>query len=155
MLSDFRFAADVMLGRLARWLRLLGYDTFYSPHISDSSLIKTAKKENRIILTRDTHFLRRKNLNDVLFLTSNYASGQLSEVINTFGLRNFSQSRCVKCNGVLITVDDKKAVRDSVPEHVYIESSRFFKCADCSSIFWEGSHMQRFKEKIYLTIRKG
>lgn len=147
------FIADVMLGRLARWLRLLGFDTFYSNKISDSALLKIAKEENRLVLTRDTHFLHFKNFENYLFINSNETINQLIEVIKFFGIKEFEPSRCVKCNGTLLDIIDKNEVNTIVPEHVYIRNNKFFRCKECGSVYWQGSHVKRFREKVCETLK--
>jgi uncharacterized protein with PIN domain len=142
------FIADVMLGRLARWLRLLGFDTFYSNRVSDAALLKIAKAENRLVLTRDTYFHHFKNFKSYLFINSNETVTQFIEVINFFGIKEFEPSRCVKCNGALSDIIDKNEVNNIVPEYIYIKNNKFFRCKECGSVYWQGSHVKRFREKV-------
>ena len=94
-----------MLGRLARWLRFLGYDTLYYSGISDSSLIRIAREQDRVVLTRDTRLIKIKGLKNYLLITSNDSFQQLLEVIESLKLRQFNLlSRCVKCNGELMKI---------------------------------------------------
>lgn len=137
-----------MLGRLARWLRLLGFDTLYYRDISDAHFFRIAKQQNRFILTRDTHFLRFKNFSDFLLIKLNDTFDQLVELIKILGLKEFGVSRCVRCNGVLLELHEKKEIRSLVPGHVYLHSSKFLRCKDCNWIYWEGSHMKRFRERV-------
>jgi hypothetical protein len=144
-----KFIADAMLGRLARWLRFLGFDTLYYTGISDSRIIRVAREQDRIILTRDTRLIQVKGLKNYLLLTSNDPFKQLLEVIDSLKLRRFDLlSRCVKCNGWLAEVFDKVEIRDSVPEFVALHYNNFLKCGDCGKIYWEGSHPKKFKEKV-------
>ncbi len=145
---NLRFIADAMLGRLARWLRMLGFDTLYYSDKSDAGLLKIARQQDRFILTRDTHFLQFKNLSDLLLISSNNTLEQLIETITALNIKEFSISRCVKCNGALIGGLEREEVKGLVPEHVYIHFDKFLKCGDCGSIYWEGSHMRRFRETI-------
>ncbi len=163
MPREYRFIADAMLGRLAKWLRLLGFDTLYYPDISDVSLLKIARQEDRIILTRDTHFLRIKNLKDYLFINSNNTFEQLVEVIKALDIngavlysavKEFNLSRCIKCNGILIDVKEKKDVGGLVPEHIYIQFNKFLRCQDCGNVYWEGTHMKRFRERILEILKR-
>ena len=146
---NFRFIADAMLGRLARWLRMLGFDTLYYSDKSDAGLLKIARQQDRFILTRDTHFLQFKNLSDFLLISSNNTLEQLIETITALNIKEFDVSRCVKCNGVLVESVEREEVKGLVPEHVYIHFNKFLKCGDCGSIYWEGSHMRRFRETIH------
>jgi uncharacterized protein len=146
---EYRFIADAMLGRLARWLRFLGFDTLYFSHISDSKLVKIALEQERLILTRDTRLVQRKVVRDYVLIYANDPQKQLSEVINTLQLRYFSHfSRCVACNGLLSKIPDKSAVKDSVPEFVFLEKQDFFRCSECRKLYWEGSHPKRFRENL-------
>lgn len=138
-----------MLGRLARWLRFLGFDTLYYPDISDSRLIRIAREQNRLILTRDTRLVKIKAVKDYLLIKANDSYNQLVEVIDTLKIKEFNPlSRCVECNGLLIRIVDKKEVKDSVPEFVFLNFNVFLKCSDCGKIYWEGTHPKKFREKL-------
>jgi uncharacterized protein with PIN domain len=145
-----KFIADAMLGRLARWLRLLGFDTLYSPDIDDRTLLKIARQEQRHILTRDTHF-QRKNLENCLFIRADSVKEQLEQVVSELRLGPGPAMRCPNCNGTLEAIEQKKDVRDSVPEYVYMNFNLFHRCTICSNVYWEGSQYRNFIE----LIRKG
>ncbi len=152
--QDRKFIADVMLGRLARWMRFLGFDTLYFSGISDSRLIRIAKEQNRFILTRDTRLIEVKGLKDYLLIKSNDSFQQLIEVLDALQLKQFNLlSRCVKCNGRLTGIFDKTEIQDSVPEFVFLNFEVFLKCNDCGKIYWEGSHPKNFREKISEIIK--
>lgn len=136
-----------MLGRLARWLRLLGLDTLYYRDISDSDLIRLALHDNRIILTRDTHLLRVKNLRNLFIVHSVNPIEQVMEVISLFDVKEFGPGRCARCNGILDGVD-KKIIMDQVPEYVFHRCNSFFRCRDCGNVYWEGTHLKRFREML-------
>ncbi len=147
--EDKRFIADVMLGRLARWLRLLGFDTLYYSDISDSRLLKVAREEGRFILTRDTRFVKIRGIKDYLLITSNNSFKQLLEVLRSLNLGRFKPlSRCVECNGLLLRILDKGELKDTVPEFVFLNVHVFIKCSECGKIYWEGTHPKMFKEKL-------
>ncbi len=138
-----------MLGRLARWLRFLGFDTLYYSGISDANLVKIAKEQDRTILTRDTRLVKMKGLGGNLLITSNDSFRQLLEVLQAFNLNRFDfLGRCVKCNGELLKIADKERVKDAVPEYVFLQHSDFLKCPDCGKIYWQGSHPKKFREKM-------
>ena len=144
-----KFIADAMLGRLARWLRFLGFDTLYYPDIQDSRLIKIALEEDRCILTRDTRLVQVRGLKDYLLLHANSTFQQLIEVSETLHLKQHRlPGRCVACNGLLTTVQDKNQVRNSVPEYVFLSFDIFSICGDCGRVYWEGSHSRQFREML-------
>ena len=147
-MQEVRFIADAMLGRLARWLRLLGFDTLYEPDIRDGDLLKTALREGRCILTRDTHFLRMKALKNLLFIRSENPVEQIVEVMRTFPDQAGRPGRCARCNGPLRVVGEKATVRDAVPEYVFLSVGEFFRCVSCGRIYWEGTHLKRFREML-------
>lgn len=146
-----------MLGRLARWLRLIGYDTLYFPHIEDSLILKISREENRTLLTRDTRLVKVRGLKDFLLLNENDTFKQLKSVIVTFRLKTgYEQknsegavhlSRCPVCNSLLDSIQKGK-VKKSVPEYVYNTSDVFLQCSGCKKLYWEGTHPGRFKKKL-------
>lgn len=150
-----KFIADAMLGRLARWLRLLGFDTLYYPHISDSDLLKFAFREGRILLTRDTHFLKMKNLNNLFFVRSEDPPEQVKEVMRTFAVKEPLPGRCARCNGILCKVDERDSIKDMVPEYVFLHRSDFMRCEACGSVYWEGTHLRRFREMLDSLFKNG
>jgi uncharacterized protein with PIN domain len=148
-----RFIADAMLGRLARWMRCLGFDTLYIRDIKDSNLIRIAREQDRCILTRDTRLVKIKGVNNYLLIKANDSFHQLIEVIDTLQLSQFTPlSRCVVCNGMLTRVMSKHDIKDSVPEFIFLNMNVFLKCPDCGKIYWEGSHPKKFKEKLDMII---
>ncbi|NWF51765.1 MAG: Mut7-C RNAse domain-containing protein [Nitrospirae bacterium] len=138
-----------MLGRLARWLRLLGFDTLYDSNISDTKLIRIAKEQDRVILTRDTRLVKIRGMQNYLLINSNEPFQQLREVIHTLNLNDFHLlARCVICNGKLSRVTDKNEIRDLVPDYVFHNFQNFLRCHECGKIYWEGTHPEMFKEKL-------
>lgn len=153
---EHRFIADAMLGRLARWMRLLGFDVLYYPDIEDARLVALSREQGRSIITRDTLLLKRKGLNNPIFIASDNVFDQLCEVLerpdcNPAGLAG----RCSICNGELTAVLIKASVQDRVPEHVYRSFDNFTQCADCLKIYWEGSHYKKIREKLGTALDAG
>jgi hypothetical protein len=147
--NEVKFIADAMLGRLARWLRFLGFDTVYFSGISDSQLIRIAREQDRAILTKDTRMIKIKGLRNYLLIASDDPFQQLLETISGFKLRQFQLlSRCVACNGKLEKIREKSLVKDAVPEYVFLHYDLFQKCEDCGKIYWEGTHPKKFREDV-------
>ena len=152
--KQMKFIADVMLGRLARWMRFLGVDTLYYSDISDSRLLRIAREQDRFILTRDTSLIKVRGLKDYLLINANDSFKQLLEVIDTLKINQFNPlSRCVVCNGLLTRVFNKQEIKDSVPEFVFLHFNVFLKCGDCNKIYWEGTHPKKFREKLHEVLR--
>jgi len=144
-----KFIADAMLGRLAKWMRFLGMDVLYYRDIEDRQIIRIAREQERTILTRDTGFLRRKELKDCIFIKSDDVFEQLSELKERIGLDKYIQERrCPVCNGLFSIVARKADIKESVPDHVYRNYNNFIKCDGCGRVYWEGTHHQRIREKI-------
>ena len=131
------FIADAMLGRLSRWMRFLGYDVQYYRDIDDRVLVRLARAEGRILLTRDRELIKRFTVEHVL-INSEDVKKQLKEVITLFPGET-SVRRCMYCNVPLEDIK-KEGVEGIVPEHVYIHHRRFQRCIRCRRIYWEGSH---------------
>lgn len=145
-----RFIADSMLGRLAKTLRMLGFDVAYDPFIEDQELLTRARAEQRVLLTRDTRLVRRRDLPRFVFVESDHAGQQLAQVARALGLRldrDALFTRCMVCNGVVEGVA-KESVRDQVPPYVYRTQEVFARCAGCGRIYWRGTHVERMERKL-------
>jgi uncharacterized protein with PIN domain len=150
--GHLEFIADCMLGRLARWLRILGFDTLYYPAIDDAVLADIAEKENRTILTRDTRLTERKNVKRFLLIGHDDIQMQLKQVVSAYQLPiapSIESMRCPACNGHLTTAE-KSSVKGRVPLYIYRSRDRFKKCAGCGKIYWKGSHYEKIRAKIHL-----
>jgi uncharacterized protein len=136
-----RLIADAMLGSLAKWLRLTGFDTLYFRDIPDNELVRLARKEGRLLLTRDNGIAREARPGECLLIHSEKTLVQFREVISATGSPAADQRspRCSVCNGQLIQ-KQREEIRDAVPDYVYMQCNAFVKCENCGKVYWEGSH---------------
>jgi len=136
-----KFIADVMLGRLAKWLRMAGFDVLYSNRFSDDELIAISNREGRVLLSRDTRLLIRKTVRKFIFLDGQDIQSQLRQVFETLHILglSFLLTRCLSCNEALVETP-RESVRDSIPAYVYETHAHFKLCPRCGKIFWAGTH---------------
>ena len=146
---EVKFIADEMLGKLAKWLRTLGYDTVYYHDGADSGLVQRALEENRIILTRDTELTERKLARNCIFIKSENVWEQFKQVIKELDLDTKSRlfTRCLICNAELTSVS-KDSISDLVPPYTYKTRDVFYKCPSCGKIYWSGTHKDSMLELI-------
>ena len=142
-MTEITFIADVMVGKLARWLRVLGFDVTYSNTLQDDEIMQIAAAEDRIILTRDVAFAERcQKKHRILFIEHNDWQSQLGQVVNAFGLKDFRiLSRCIECNAYLQAVE-KEVLAERVPPYVYQTQEHFSVCSSCGRVFWRGTHVE-------------
>ncbi len=147
--SELRFMADEMLGKLAKWLRTIGYDTVYYTGGGDSALVQRALAEDRVILTRDSHLVKRKLARKALFIRSEHPREQFKQVVNELGLDAQSKlfTRCLVCNRELISVE-KADVQNKVPSYTYLTQDRFYECPGCERVYWPGTHKDSMLQMI-------
>lgn len=149
-MASITFLADCMLGRLAKWLRILGYDTAYFSDITDEELIHLALHEKRVILTRDTHLIKRKLARRFLLIESDQVLEQLKQVIEEFNLKASSRRmlrRCLLCNTTLKSLSKQRA-KGRVPPYVYKTQRIFAYCPHCDRIYWRGTHISRVFDRL-------
>jgi uncharacterized protein with PIN domain len=138
-----RFAVDRMLGRLARWLRVLGHDVAYGSHLGGRTLLDCARREGRLLVTRDTRLLRGRDLPPHLFITSDHFREQLREVAGAVPLGGAPLlHRCLDCNRPLDEVPRERA-EGRVPAFVWSTTERFLGCACCGRLYWPATHRAR------------
>jgi len=153
-LRDPRFVLDVHLGKLARHLRLAGFDTLYRNDYRDSELVTAALAEQRIILTRDKGLLKRREVTHGYYVRCTEPQQQLREVVHALqleaNLRPFT--RCRECNALLQDVP-KVEVLARLPEKVRTTYERFRRCPGCDRIYWQGSHYERLRRMLEGALR--
>ena len=151
--NQTRFFIDAMLGNIAKKLRLFGYDSKYFSDIDDDELIKIAKEENRIIVSRDENlaYKAQKLGINTIFITKNKELEQFSEILKHIELDIFQISgdtaRCPKCNSITESID-KSSIKNKVPKRVYDANERFWNCKNCGKYYWEGTHIKNLKEFV-------
>lgn len=142
-----KLLCDHMLGSLARWLRLMGYDTAYPEPGPDRDLIDRARRDVRILLTRDKELAAR--VPHAVQVRSDELEEQIREVAGVLGLRLVDPlSRCSLCNEVLLpaAADDVKGL---VPEAVRSRHREFWRCTSCKRVYWQGSHWDKMVERLH------
>lgn len=147
---EYRFFADVMLGSLARWLRILGYDTAYDRSVDDARLVERCSLEDRTALTKDRRLVERRALHNYLLIKGIHLGEQLTEVLEWTGDRVEDLpifSRCLECNRELVQADPEE-IKDRVPAYTYSTQKRFRICQDCSRIYWPGTHRYRILGRL-------
>jgi len=145
---EVKFVADAMVGKLARWLRVLGFDVVYSSTFSDDEVVRLAEAEGRVMLTRDARLVSRRKLPQFLLIESDHYKEQVRQVLRTFNLKEFRIfSRCLECNTLLQDVD-KEEVFEKVPPYVYLTHERFAICRSCGRVYWRGTHTDEMLQRM-------
>lgn len=145
-----KFIADRMIGKLAKELRMLGYDTVYYRGENAYPLIKFAREEGRVILTRNTKLTPRRPEDHIVRITEDKPSRQLRELIQRKIISLYEEpffSRCLLCN-ILLDEIPREEVEGKVPDFIFYQKKEFSRCRQCSRIYWQGSHQDHMKKKI-------
>ncbi|HJX69747.1 MAG TPA: Mut7-C RNAse domain-containing protein [Dehalococcoidia bacterium] len=150
---ETRFIVDSNAGKLARWLRIMGYDTLFFNNIDDAQLVDIALREGRVALTKDTQLMRRRvvangQLRGIL-LQDDDPKEQLRQVIGELKLdcqlRQFT--RCLECNQNLAP-KTREEVKEVVPPYVFRTQTQYMQCPSCLRVYWRGTHWQRMKREL-------
>ena len=152
-----KFILDGMLGKLSRWLRILGHDVKYSISIEDSDLIELAKMEKRVLVTRDLDLFKKgvKEGIEIVLIKAESLTGKLGELCKKYNFDlevNISNSRCPKCNNKIRSVS-RVSVFKELPEMTAKNFNEFWKCVGCDQIFWAGSHWKKIIKTLEDTRR--
>jgi uncharacterized protein with PIN domain len=151
-MDDSRFVADVMLGRLARWLRALGYDTLYFRDAPDRRLLAVALGERRRLLTRDAALARRAGEAGLL-VRAEQLDAQIREVAAALRLHSGrALSRCLECNGGLVPADPE-TIRHRVPAYTFATRCEFRTCPGCHRVYWSGTHVAGIRRRLEPYLR--
>jgi len=149
------YIADAMLGRLAKWMRVLGLDTVYEYDIGDEELVERARAEGRLILTRDTALARRVGPEGCLFIRDDDPVVQLKQVIDELELRLTRDglfTRCLVCNAQVVPATPED-VAGEVPEYVLATVLEFKRCTGCGRVYWPGTHIDRILKRLAPAMR--
>ena len=151
--NNLKFMVDNNVGKLAKWLRIMGYDTLFFNGRNDANMIATALAQGRVILTKDTQIMKRRVVTKgwlkVIFINSDEPELQMRQVIDTLNLdcqlRPFTI--CLECNQPLVK-RSKEEVRDLVPPYVFQTQSQYMECPACHRIYWRGTHWQAMTKRL-------
>jgi uncharacterized protein with PIN domain len=150
---DTRFIVDINAGKLAKWLRIMGYDAVLFRDKDDSDMIKIALRENRTILTKDTEILKRRLVTSgklkTILIEGEDPELQLQQIVGELGLDyHFNPfSICLECNETLLETS-KDSVHGIVPPHVYQTHDYYMECPLCHRIYWRGTHWEVMTKKL-------
>jgi len=150
---EIKFIVDNNVSKLARWLRLIGYDTLLFTEKDNGQMIKIALSENRVILTKDTQFMKRRLVTNGTLKTIHIKQDdpelQVQEVVRTLNLDYHFKpfSLCLECNQVLIA-RGKEEVKNFIPAHVFETQTKYTECPACHRIYWPGTHWQAMVKKL-------
>ena len=145
-----KFLADRMLGKLAKGLRMLGYDTVYYRGENAYPLIKLAREEDRVILTRNTKLIPKRPEDRIIRIGEDKPLLQLRELIQKKVISLNEEnllSRCLLCN-IPIEKIRREEAEGKVPDFIYYQEKKFFQCPTCQRIYWQGSHIENMKKKV-------
>jgi len=145
-----KFIADSMVGTLAKWLRAMGYDVAYDPFLPDRLLMRQAREEGRILLTRDTRMIMVKDVPPYVFISQDKLEEQIAQVMGELKLipdEDKFLTRCIECNG-LLEASAREDIKQKVPPYVYASQRSFLMCPGCRRIYWSGTHLPNLKAKL-------
>ena len=154
-----KFIVDTNVGRLARWLRMMGYDALFINDIDDQELVSIGLKEKRAVVTKDTQIVERRVVTSgklkALLVRGDDAKAQLRQVVKAMNLNPESRqfTLCLECNQPLVSIK-KEEVKDLVPPYVFQTQSNYVQCPSCHRIYWRGTHWQRMKSEL-ATLMEG
>ncbi len=152
--ANYSFVADAMLGKIARKLRMFGFDTIYDSNIEDYDILNSSKYTKRIVLTSDNALFNRckKKGIDAILTYKKTEIENLVTILSSLGIRFINLQQlpylCTCCNGLLDTITDKSLINHEIPIHVLNNNKMFYECRKCSKIYWKGSHIEHISRLI-------
>jgi uncharacterized protein with PIN domain len=151
-----KFVADCMLGRLAKWLKILGFDVLFFPKAEDKDLVEISRREDRILLTRDSGLIEKtKKRENRLFVASDDWEDQVVQVLDEYGLWDSVRpnTRCIECNRPLKPLT-REGARNLVTPYVLEHATSFAVCPQCNRVYWQGTHYGDMERKIERILAK-
>ena len=148
-----KFIVDSNVGRLARWLRIAGFDTVFINDLDDNRLVRLALSEGRVLLTKDTQILKRRVATTgrlkVILIESEEVKAQLCQVVKVLKLTEEIKpfTLCLECNQPLVP-KDKEEVKELVPPYVFETQTQYMQCPACHRVYWRGTHWQRMSREL-------
>jgi len=148
-----KFIVDSNVGRLARWLRIAGFDTLFINDLDDNRLVRLALSEGRVLLTKDTQILKRRVATTgrlkVILIDSEEVKTQLRQVVKALNLRDKIRpfTLCLECNQPLV-LREKEDVKELVPSYVFQTQTQYMQCPVCKRVYWRGTHWQRMSREL-------
>lgn len=153
-INQYSFIADAMLGKMARKLRMFGFDTIYDSSIDDMDILDSSRYQDRIVLTSDRTLFKRckkKGINTIL----TYKGTELENLVTIFSVLNIKSINsqklphlCTCCNGLLDTIIDKNSIKNQIPDRLLHSKNIFYQCIKCNKIYWIGTHVERISRLI-------
>jgi len=148
-----KFIVDSNVGRLARWLRIAGFDTIFINDLDDNRLVRLALSEGRVLLTKDTQILKRRVATTgrlkVILIESEEVKAQLRQVVKALNLGDKIRpfTLCLECNQPLV-LREKEDVKELVPSYVFQTQTQYMQCPACHRVYWRGTHWQRMSREL-------
>ena len=159
MIGELRFIVDHNVGKLAKWLRMMGYDSLFFDGSDDSHMVALALAEGRVILTRDSEIMKRRVITSgrlqAVLIDSEEPEWQMRQLMDTLDLRRQLRpfTLCLECNQSLVE-RSREDVKDRVPPYVYKTQSQYMECPACRRIYWQGTHWEAMTRKLEIWTRR-
>jgi hypothetical protein len=150
-----KFIIDINVGKLVRWMRMMGYDAILFNELDDGLMVKKAIAQGRIIITKDSEFIKRRAVSGgrvkVVLVSGDDPEQQMKTVIRVLDLDKSLHpfTRCIECNSILIN-REKEQIKDEVPPRVLEKQDQYMECPNCHRIYWRGTHWQDMCRKLQL-----